>query len=74
MPADAGIAALPPPPTSPAGKIAKQLEARLIGDGHYALPLIHRGMVSAHVNTLAGILPERLGGAVWNVADWSRTK
>ena len=55
-------------------EIAKQLEARLIGDGHYALPLIHRGMVSAHVNTLAGILPNGWEGQLWNVADWSRTK
>ncbi|WP_374633740.1 peptide ABC transporter substrate-binding protein [Paracoccus sp. (in: a-proteobacteria)] len=55
-------------------EIAKTLDAMLIGQGHYALPLIHRGMVSAHVNTLAGITPNGWEGQLWNVADWSRAE
>ena len=55
-------------------QLARKLDAQLIGDGNYTLPLIHRGMVSAHVNTLAGIVPNGWEGQLWNVADWSRVK
>ena len=55
-------------------QLARKLDAQLVGDGNYALPLIHRGMVSAHVNTLSGIVPNGWEGQLWNVADWSRAK
>jgi peptide/nickel transport system substrate-binding protein len=42
--------------------------------GHVMLPLIHRGMVSARVNTLDGTVPNGWEGSLWNVADWSRAK
>ena len=31
-------------------------------------------MVSAHVHTLNGVLPNGWEGQLWNVADWSRAK
>ena len=55
-------------------EIAKKLDAQLVAEGNYALPLVHRGMVSAHVNSLAGITPNGWEGQLWNVADWSRMK
>ncbi|SNT76573.1 peptide ABC transporter substrate-binding protein [Paracoccus seriniphilus] len=54
--------------------LARELEAMLTHDGHYMLPLIHRGMVSAHVNSLAGISPNGWEGQLWNIADWYRTE
>ena len=43
-------------------------------DGHFMLPLVHRGMVSARVNSLAGTAPNGWEGSLWNVADWSRAR
>jgi peptide/nickel transport system substrate-binding protein len=54
--------------------LSRELDARLTSDGNYTLPLIHRGMVSAHVNTLAGVTPNGWEGQLWNVADWSRAE
>ncbi|WP_347267521.1 peptide ABC transporter substrate-binding protein [Paracoccus sp. (in: a-proteobacteria)] len=53
-------------------EVAKRLTDQLTADGNYLLPLIHRGMVSAHVNSLAGVQPNGWEGQLWNVADWSR--
>lgn len=55
-------------------QLSRELDARLTTDGNYILPLIHRGMVSAHVNTLLGVAPNGWEGQLWNVADWSRAK
>lgn len=72
---DAGIAELHAS-AEPAQRqeIAKRLTAQLTADGHYLLPLIHRGMVSAHANSLVGVAPNGWEGQLWNVADWSRAK
>lgn len=72
---DGGIAALHAS-AEPAKRqeIAKRLTAQLTTEGHYLLPLIHRGMVSAHANSLAGVAPNGWEGQLWNVADWSRAE
>ena len=55
-------------------EIAKRLTDLLTVDGNYFLPLIHRGMVSARANSLAGTAPNGWEGSLWNVAEWSRAE
>ena len=38
------------------------------------VPLIHRGEVSAHSNTLAGVRMNSWDSQLWNASDWSRAK
>ncbi|MEM6465411.1 MAG: peptide ABC transporter substrate-binding protein [Pseudomonadota bacterium] len=38
------------------------------------IPLIHRGGVSAHSNTLLGVKMNEWDSELWNIADWSRAK
>ena len=39
---------------------------------HYIIPLIWRGNVSAHANTLEGVRMNAWDSELWNVADWHR--
>lgn len=55
-------------------RIAKEMTDMLTADGHVVLPLIHRGMIGAHANSLAGVLPNGWEGSLWNIADWSRAE
>ncbi len=52
--------------------IAKQMNDMLMQEGAM-IPLIHRGGVSAHSNTLGGVLMNEWDSELWNVADWHRT-
>jgi peptide/nickel transport system substrate-binding protein len=36
------------------------------------IPLIHRGGVSAHTNTLAGVKITDWDSEMWNIAEWYR--
>lgn len=36
------------------------------------IPLIHRGSVSAHANSLEGVLINPWDSELWNIADWTR--
>ncbi len=36
------------------------------------LPLIHRGRVSAHANSLGGVILNTWDSELWNAADWTR--
>ena len=38
------------------------------------IPLVHRGTLSAHSNTLGGVLINTWDSEMWNVADWYRVK
>ena len=38
------------------------------------IPLVHRGRVSAHANTLGGVQLNTWDSELWNAADWHRTK
>ncbi len=51
--------------------LVMQLNDMLIQD-YAMIPLIHRGSVSAHANTLLGVRMNPWDSEVWNVADWSR--
>ena len=52
-------------------RIAKAQNDMLIEAGAM-IPLIHRGDVSAHANTLGGVVLNVWDSELWNVADWYR--
>jgi len=35
---------------------------------------VHRGGVSAHSNTLEGVLMNEWDSELWNIADWTRAE
>ena len=39
---------------------------------HFQIPLVYRGEVSAHVNTLQGIWINGWDSEMWNIAEWHR--
>jgi len=49
-----------------------QLNDMLV-QGGAMIPLIHRGSVSAHANTLLGVRMNPWDSELWNVADWTRS-
>ncbi|MEM7024532.1 MAG: peptide ABC transporter substrate-binding protein, partial [Pseudomonadota bacterium] len=53
--------------------IAKQMNDMLMQEGAM-IPLIHRGRVSAHGNSLGGVKLNTWDSELWNVADWHRVK
>lgn len=52
-------------------RLAKTMNDMLMQDGAM-IPLVHRGNVSAHSNTLAGVKLNPWDSELWNIADWSR--
>ena len=52
-------------------KLAKRMND-IIVQNHYMIPLIWRGDVSAHANTLKGVRMNAWDSELWNVADWHR--
>ena len=38
------------------------------------IPLVDRGRVSAHSNTLGGVVLNTWDSELWNAADWHRVK
>lgn len=55
------------------GEIAKKLNDMLMQDGAI-IPLVHRGRVSAHANSLVGVKHNAWDSEMWNAADWTRAK
>ena len=55
------------------GEIAKKLNDMLTKDSYTIVPLVDRGRVSAHANTLGGVVLNTWDSELWNVADWYRT-
>ena len=53
--------------------LAKQMNDMLMQDVAM-IPLIHRGGVSAHANTLEGVRMNEWDSELWNAADWKRAK
>jgi peptide/nickel transport system substrate-binding protein len=56
------------------GEIAKKLNDMLTKDGHVVVPLVDRGRVSGHANSLGGVVLNTWDSELWNVADWYRIK
>ena len=52
-------------------RLAKEMNDILV-QNHYMIPLIWRGNVSAHANTLKGVRMNGWDSELWNVADWHR--
>ncbi len=51
--------------------LARQMNDLLV-QNYYMIPLIWRGAVSAHANTLKGVRMNAWDSELWNVADWHR--
>ena len=56
------------------GEIAKKLNNMLTVESYTIVPLVHRGRVSAHANSLGGVKLNVWDSELWNVADWYRKK
>lgn len=56
------------------GEIAKKMNDMLTKDSYTIVPLVHRGRVSAHANSLGGVVLNVWDSELWNVADWHRVK
>ncbi|MEZ5674870.1 peptide/nickel transport system substrate-binding protein [Thalassovita litoralis] len=56
------------------GEIAKKLNEMLTKDSYVVVPLVDRGRVSAHSNTLGGVVLNTWDSELWNAADWYRIK
>ena len=53
------------------GRLAAELNDMAIENG-MMIPLVHRGRLSAHANTLGGIDLNVWDSELWNIADWYR--
>ena len=51
--------------------LVKQLNDIIVQDG-FEIPLVARGFVSAHSNTLKGARINGWDSELWNIAEWSR--
>ena len=59
--------------TEARAEIAKKLNDIVIEEGGM-IPLVHRGRLSAHANTLGGVVLNVWDSELWNVADWYRAE
>ncbi len=53
--------------------IARELNDMVVENG-MMIPLVHRGRLSAHANSLGGVILNVWDSELWNVADWHRIK
>ena len=51
--------------------LVKQLHDMDVQD-YYGIPLVNRGFVSAHLNTLQGVRINGWDSEMWNIAEWRR--
>jgi len=56
------------------GQIGRQLNDMLTKDSYVIVPLVDRGRVSAHANSLGGVILNTWDSELWNAADWYRIK
>jgi peptide/nickel transport system substrate-binding protein len=54
------------------GEIGKKLNDMLTKDSYVVVPLVHRGRVSGHANSLGGVIMNSWDSELWNIADWYR--
>jgi peptide/nickel transport system substrate-binding protein len=52
-------------------RIGRELSAMMVNNGGM-IPLVHRGRLSAHANSLGGVVLNGWDSELWNVADWHR--
>ncbi|PIV76787.1 MAG: peptide ABC transporter [Rhodobacteraceae bacterium CG17_big_fil_post_rev_8_21_14_2_50_65_11] len=53
------------------GRLAREMNDMLM-QSHSIIPLVHRGGVSAHANTLGGVRMSDWDSELWNAAEWYR--
>ena len=53
------------------GRIGRELNDLLM-QSFVVIPLVDRGRVDAHANSLAGVLLNNWDSGLWNIADWHR--
>jgi peptide/nickel transport system substrate-binding protein len=56
------------------GRIGRALNDMLTKDSYVIVPLVDRGRVSAHANSLGGVVLNTWDSELWNVSDWYRIK
>ncbi|NDW00553.1 peptide ABC transporter substrate-binding protein [Salipiger sp. PrR002] len=56
------------------GELAKKLNDIITKETMTIVPLVDRGRVSAHSNTLGGVILNTWDSELWNAADWYRTE
>ncbi|CUH63888.1 Glutathione-binding protein GsiB precursor [Thalassovita autumnalis] len=56
------------------GELGRKLNDMLTKDSYVKIPLVDRGRVSAHANTLGGVVLNTWDSELWNAADWHRIK
>ena len=56
------------------GEISRKLNDMLTKDSYVVVPLVDRGRVSAHANSLGGVVLNTWDSELWNAADWYRMK
>jgi peptide/nickel transport system substrate-binding protein len=54
--------------------LAKKMNEMLTKESYTIVPLVDRGRVSAHSNTLGGVVLNTWDSELWNAADWYRIK
>ena len=54
-------------------RIGRELNDMVVSGGAM-IPLVHRGRISAHSNTLGGVILNTWDSELWNVADWYRAE
>ncbi|SHJ39207.1 peptide/nickel transport system substrate-binding protein [Shimia gijangensis] len=54
--------------------LAKKLNDMLTKDSYVVVALVDRGRVSAHANSLGGVVLNTWDSELWNAADWHRLK
>jgi peptide/nickel transport system substrate-binding protein len=54
-------------------EIGRKLNDMAVSGGAM-IPLVHRGRLSAHANSLGGVILNVWDSELWNVADWHRIK
>jgi peptide/nickel transport system substrate-binding protein len=52
-------------------RIGRELNDMIVENGGM-IPLVHRGRISAHANSLGGVVLNVWDSELWNVADWYR--
>ncbi|MGQ0611616.1 MAG: peptide ABC transporter substrate-binding protein [Paracoccaceae bacterium] len=55
-------------------ELSKALNDMVTKNSMTVIPLVHRGTLSAHSNTLGGVMINAWDSELWNVADWFRVK
>lgn len=55
-------------------ELAIRLNEMLTKDSYVIVPLVYRGRISAHSNSLGGVIVNPWDSEIWNTADWYRIK